>query len=277
MHRFYCPTLPTPHPPPDTAPSTANERATIPALANTLWPLDDEEAHHAARVLRLATGDQLQLFNGQGVAAQGIVESNHKSHFMVRVLEAYFHPPIRPALWIASAVAKGSRPDEMIDQLSQVNATGWIPLLTARSVVDPRPSKLDKLRKTAIMAAKQAGRAYLLQISDPMPLAQALAVPAALRLWATPPNPEHHAAGLTAVNQQLRQVATEHTSPASPPILLYIGPEGGWTEQEQAQALTAGATPWHFGAAIMRIETAAIAGASIAMYLAGEPSYFGRQ
>lgn len=245
MPRFFCPAI---EPAPGSQPGPVS-------LSDPAIVLDPEESHHAARVLRIEPGEAVEVFNGRGLSVTGMVASVKKSQVVITVTEATLHAPMTPQVWIAAAIAKGSRPDDMVDQLSQASAAGWMPLLTRRGVVDPRSSKVDKLRRTAVAAAKQSGRAHLMEVTDPMSLTQALAVPASLRLIAvtTPPD-------------QPRSIIDERITQAEK-IIIYVGPEGGWTDDETRQAIDAGCLPWSLGPSVMRIETAAVAAAVIAMYL----------
>lgn len=253
MHSFYCPHM---H---DQA--HADHLASKPILSDQTLYLDADESHHAARVLRLKQGQEVTLFDGQGFSAAAMVQSVHKSQVIVSVIQGKYTPPATPQLWIAAAVAKGGRPDDMVDQLCQVNAAGWIPLIAARSVVDPRQSKIEKLRRTAIASAKQCGRSHLLQITEPMSLKEALAEPAAVRLWAS-----------THSDDQLESALPVKLAAAGQEkVLVYIGPEGGWTREEEQQAVDANAIRWSLGQSVMRIETAAVAAAAVGMYLGKLP------
>lgn len=241
------------------AAALADLQAHKPILSDQTLSLDADESHHAARVLRIKQGQEVALFDGKGFHALAIVQNVHKSQVVVSVTQADYSPPVSPQVWIAAAVAKGGRPDDMVDQLSQVSAAGWIPLLTARSVVDPRQSKMDKLRRAVIESAKQCGRRHLLEIADPISLTQALAEPAGLRLWASTHSDDHLEATLP---DKLAQAVANHQR-----VIIYVGPEGGWTREEETQAAEAGAIRWSLGPSVMRIETAAVVASALAMYM----------
>jgi 16S rRNA (uracil1498-N3)-methyltransferase len=248
MHRFHCPHLISPVPPDCSQPGPVE-------LSDPLIVLDPEESHHAARVLRLEAGEKVGLFNGQGLKVEGVIQNASKTQMVVKAESATWEPAAKPEIWVAAAVAKGSRPDDMVDQLSQVNATGWIPLITRRSVVDPRASKVEKLRKVAIASAKQCGRAHLMQITDPRPFSDVFSDAADVRLLAN------------ADGQPYPGITLGRSMVDAKKVILFIGPEGGWTDEEIQQATTAGCSLWKLGEAIMRVETAAVVAASVARYL----------
>ncbi len=229
MRRFYHPDLSMP------------DDASDATLSVTL---DREQSHHALRVVRLRQGDAVQLFNGTGVVADGSVEIA-ENPMRIRLTDVRESPPLRPRLTVACALPKGSRAEDMANQLSQLGVDELIPLRTARSVVDPRDKKLDRFRKAAVESAKQCGRDHVMTIADTADLAATLAKPCDLKLRADP------------VGEALPPLD------AAGDVLVLIGPEGGWTDDEMQQAQTSGCVTWRFAAHVLRIETAAAAAAAI--------------
>jgi 16S rRNA (uracil1498-N3)-methyltransferase len=133
--------------------------------------------------------------------------------------------------------------------------TRIVPLVTSRSSVDPRDSKLDKLRQTVIAACKQSGRNHLLELSPVTALADFVRgeFPHRTAFIAHPsldtsPLP----VGAATLNDQ-------------PSTVFAIGPEGGFTNEEVALAVATGAKPISLGPLVLRIETAAIALAALAL------------
>lgn len=220
--------------------------------------IEGDEAAHALRVKRLHPGDTLALLDGCGVTALARVEQpdahspSRRAPTVLRltITDRTEHPLPSPALEVFTATPKGARPDDLIDQLSQVGAAAWAPLHTDRGVVDPRPAKLDRLERIARESAKQCGRPWLLRIDPPRDLHALLTDPA------RPTTILADASG-----EPLRPM---HGT-ASPTLRLLIGPEGGWSPAELESARAAGATLARFGPHTMRIETAAVAAAAVIM------------
>lgn len=216
--------------------------------------IDADEARHAAHSKRLRAGDPVELLNGRGLRAQATIEQVARERagpiLHLRILAAQTVPPVSPRLTVMAATPKGGRADELVDSLAQVGAACWRPLLAARTVVDPRPTKLDRLARLAIEAAKQSGRAWMLQIGPPITLAQALAETQA-------------APGKALVLADASGGPYQPTN--APEIHLLIGPEGGFEPAELALARDAAAQIASFGPHIMRIETATVAAAAVVL------------
>lgn len=213
------------------------------------------EAAHALRTKRLRPGEPVELFDGAGRVASCTVEPagepgrKRERELEVRVGRVRFVERETPRIEVWSATPKGARVDELVEGLSEVGAALWIPLQTARTVVDPRPAKLDRLRRLATESAKQCGRAWILDVGRERTVSEALA-------------PD---AGVCIVLADGAGEAFRPDGAAAAVVRLLIGPEGGWTDAEREQARSAGAVVARFGPHAMRIETAAVAAAAIVL------------
>lgn len=204
------------------------------------------EAHHAIRVKRLEQGDQVHLLNGTGERAACIIAAIHKPRgeweLSLRVDHVARESRLSPQVLVRSGVPKGDALEQMIDGLSQVGAAAWSPLRSARTVVDPRDAKLTRLHRVCEESLKQCGRAWLMDIREPVALDAALQSPPAALVIAD-------ASG------------TPYTA-TSYEVTLLIGPEGGFAPEELAAARAAGARVCSFGVHVMRIEVAAMVAAA---------------
>jgi 16S rRNA (uracil1498-N3)-methyltransferase len=204
--------------------------------------VEGDEAHHAARVKRLQPGDALEVLDGRGMVGDALVAQITKERGVWRmsleVRAVRREEPVRPRLEVCCPAPKGPRLADMIDGLSQAGAAAWMPLETARAITEPRAGKLERLDRTALEAAKQCGRAWVLEIGE------AITLEAALR-----------EGGLVLVADAS---GGTYQKTGAARIRLLLGPEGGWTDQELASARAAGASIASFGPHVMRIETAAV-------------------
>lgn len=246
LRRFYCPSLPHPR------------------LSERLATLDPDETRHAKKVLRLRAGDALELFDGQGTVAQAVIERYEEGLALCRVTTMRHTDPPRPWITVASAIPRGPRADEMVNLLSQFGCDRLVPMVTARSEVDPRQTKLEKFGRAAVESAKQSHRAYVMQVDRSRTFAEVLHDFAPLvrpgesddgvKLIAT--IGDYPVSELTA---RLRKAKT---------ALVLIGPAGDWTDDELAAARAAGLASWSLGPNVLRVEAAAAAATAILRYVA---------
>ncbi|MFM9963607.1 MAG: RsmE family RNA methyltransferase [Planctomycetaceae bacterium] len=214
--------------------------------------LDGSEAHHLLHVLRAKVGDRIGLFNGGGDEAIAELIKHNKRSAELHIIKCWTTPAETDELILATALPKGDRAKWLVEKATELGATRIIPLRTARSVVEPGEGKLDKLMQAAIAACKQSGRSRLPRLDPLTPLADVLREFSATRptriLLLADPHAERNVGELF-----------ESLGNALPTTIALIGPEGGFTVEEQSAAITAGATPVRLGSNILRIETAALA------------------
>ncbi len=228
--------------------------------------LAGQEAHHATQTLRLAEGDTVELFDGQGRSVVGMLQSAGKKQWQV-VFEAgavTLAPRPRIELTLAIAVPKGERADTLVEMASQLDVARLQWMDCRRSVVKPdaHGGKMEKWRRLALESAKQCGRDYVMQVLAPIGMASVLRAvleeqhsllvlePTGVRtLWNWLGD---WVAGLSAERAE-----------ATGKLTALVGPEGGFADDELA--LLSGEAqrrPIDFVRIcpnILRIETAGIA------------------
>lgn len=211
--------------------------------------LDGTEAHHLMHVLRIGTGEVVELFDGRGLVATSEVKALRKRDVELTVVTSRREKSAVREVILGTAVPKGDRFDWLIEKATELGVTRIVPLLTSRSSVDPRDSKLDKLRQAVIAACKQSGRNHLLELTGVVPWADFVRneFPQRTAFIAQP-------APLGSPLALAGNSASEQSS-----LVMAIGPEGGFTGEEVALAVAAGAKPVSLGPLILRIETAAVA------------------
>lgn len=224
-------------------------------LAGPTAELDADQARHARKALRLGPGDAVVLIDGRGGQATGTLLEVTAGRAVVQVGDVERVDPPRPRITLAVAIPKGDRADAMVDQLSQLGVDRLVPLTTERSVVSPRPAKLDRFRRRAEEAMKQCGRLHVMTIGEMTPLQAAFAEPADVRLVLHPDGP-----AVTSLAPRLQQAAT---------VLALIGPEGGFSDDELSAAAAADIERLALPTPVLRIETAAPAAAAVLRTLAG--------
>ena len=220
--------------------------------------LSEREAHHVRDVLRLGAGEAVELFDDAGSVARGTIVRCGDDGVTVRVDE--ISAPGGPdeaaiRLTVASAVPKGDRAEWMIEKLSELGVDRFIPLATARSVVLPEgKNKHERWTRIATEAAKQSRRRGVMRIEPLTALDPALRdVVAAGACW--------HLSTAADATPVLGLVAGD--VPPPPALTAFIGPEGGWTDDEVARFTAAGARGVRLTPTVLRVETAAVAVAAV--------------
>jgi 16S rRNA (uracil1498-N3)-methyltransferase len=158
-------------------------------------------------------------------------------------VEAVASPPREHAfrIEVAAPLPKGDRAQFLLEKLTELGVASFVPLQTARSIVQPRETKLDKLQRHVIEASKQCGRNVLLRVQP-------------LSTWADyVRNDELPPARLVA-----HPGGPKVPSRAVEDVALAVGPEGGFTEEEIAVAQRSGWKVMGLGPRTLRMETAAI-------------------
>lgn len=223
-------------------------------------PLDPAQARHAREVLRLKSGDEIELFDDAGAVAKGTLIFDGSKDVAARVEhleQAQSASTLQ--LIVASAVPKGERADWMVEKLSELGVAAFIPLATERSVVKPEGrNKLERWMRIATESAKQSRRAGVMRVEELKSVAEVIRDRCPALHLSTAPR-----------CQPLQDLLVAH---APSPLTLLIGPEGGWTDAEIqlfAESKIPGAK---LTATILRIETAAIAAAAISLILSGSNS-----
>lgn len=216
--------------------------------------LQGPEARHLATVMRARPGDAVCLFNGDGAEYSATVIAIAKRDVTLRVdLIARPQRELAFQLEIAAAVPKGDREEFLIEKLTELGVSRFVPLITERSVVVP---KVERLRRTVIEASKQCGRNVLMEVSNLQTFNEYLRASANLvHRWLAHPRIEA-GDGNYSTEHRPPQGNLGDLKPGTRSIA--IGPEGGLTDAEVAEAVGAGWRLVNLGRRILRIETAAV-------------------
>jgi 16S rRNA (uracil1498-N3)-methyltransferase len=217
--------------------------------------LSGPESHHLYSVRRLTTGDKVELFDGAGTVATATIASASNKKVSLQVDEIKVIPrPSKAQIVIAVSIAKGSRFDWVIEKCTELGIDRISPVIFERTVKQPKnPDITSRWNNLAIAAAKQSRRVFLPQIDKPAALTDAIKLlqkdfPQGKFLLGSP------SAEVPFLTNQL---------PTCNAVVALVGPEGGLTEQEQTFLKDNGVQSVRFADTILRIETAAVAFASI--------------
>lgn len=210
------------------------------------------QAHYLLNVMRLKEGAPVKLFDDRTGEYLATVSSAGKRDLLLTIEGRLREREAAPDLWLAQALIKKDRLDWIAEKACELGIARFQPLLTARCVVDK--AKEDRLRSQMIEAAEQCERTALPEIA-PLQKLEAL-----LKSW-----PDGRF--LYFCDER----GGEPFAPAPGPAAILIGPEGGFTDAENA-AIRAhpSAKGVSLGPRILRADTAAIVAISVWMAAQGD-------
>jgi 16S rRNA (uracil1498-N3)-methyltransferase len=217
-------------------------------LPLTIGPilLDGVEAHHLATVCRLRPGSEVCLFNGDGRQYPARITAAARREVTLEIVGV--EQPERELpfpLEVAAPLPKGDRSHFLLEKLTELGVTQFVPLVCHYSNTHPRDSKRDKLERYVIEASKQCGRNVLMKIDD-------------LTNWESYVKRGNE--GEVRILAHPSPTSRERKRPErADNTRIAVGPEGGFTDAEVALAAEHGWQTVSLGPRILRVETAAIA------------------
>lgn len=211
--------------------------------------LNDSEAHHACAVARHKEGDIIRVFDGKGKQFMGRIDKIQKKFVRGTLLEPC--QVRRGPLDLTLAFVPNSRTglEEVLDKGTQLGVTAFLPILSARSEYDilkKYDGKNDRWHQIMVSACKQCNTPFIPMILPPVTFAQAVTDNTSA-LLAYEAEPTH---SLAWGMEQLKHPKA---------VRVYVGPAGGWTDEEVALAASRGVLAVTLGVNILRAETACIA------------------
>lgn len=228
MPRFYCQDL-------------NSRRATLAA----------EESRHAITVLRLGVGDTIQLFDGQGRVATGCIVEAARGCVAVRVDgDPCVAQRPKPALTLFTAIPRAARQPFLFEKSTELGVATIVPTLFKHSTVRPEAKSAHKWRRAVVEAGKQCGELWLPHVAEPVELKDTLANRTEQVLMIG--SPDYGQPLLVTLRQTSKLLDAA----------VWIGPEGGMTDEEEEALEGIGAKRIRLGVNVLRVETAAIAAAA---------------
>lgn len=223
--------------------------------------LDDQAAHHVSRVLRAKIGDSLVIFNGEGGEYLAKITHIDKKKVEVKIGEFDAREVESPLhIHLAQGIARGEKMDFIMQKAVELGTTAITPLITTRCNVrldkDREEKRYKHWQAVIIGASEQSGRNRLPTLSGPVDLTEWLAKVKADYRFILSPHEE--------------KSVLPKAIPAGSSIILLIGPEGGFTDEEVAFAIKNGFIPMCLGKRVLRTETASIAAISALQTLFGD-------
>lgn len=230
----------------------------------THFAITGSDAKHIVKVLRLQTGEEVDVVGSDGRAARVVIEELGLQQVGLRFLswlEESKEPPIKVSL--AQGLAKGEKMDFIIQKTVELGVSRVIPVETERCVVryegKKRQERVIRWQNIAAEAAKQCRRSLVPQVGEITGLKKLLT--------GLPPDTAAIMLYEAENKRGLKDMLQKHSAKE---YLLLIGPEGGFSEAEVALCREHGVLMAGMGPRILRTETAAIASLALLMYEHGD-------
>lgn len=235
--------------------------ALTPGATTSLGP---EQTHYLLRVMRLAPGREVRVFNGRDGLFTAKLAGNDRRRIGVEVGEKIAPQPKTDGPWLAFGVPKRPALETVIQKGTELGAGRFFPIVTERAMAERL--NLDRLDKIAIEAAEQCERLDIPLIEPALRLEDLLHgwPPERALLWC-----DEHGKG-DPLADALDALLDEENDSVRPWGLM-IGPEGGFASSElDGLSEVPFVTRVTLGPRIMRMETAALAAMAIGQALAGD-------
>ena len=216
----------------------------------TVVTLPEAVARHV-QVVRLAVGDRVTLFNGEGGEYTATISAIEKKHVTAEIKLFEPHEVELPyAITLAQALPEASKMDWIVEKAVELGVHAIQPLASQRCVVRLSAERAEKRLQhwagIVVAASEQSGRNRLATVAGPVDFTQWIAQ-----------QDLHPRIMLSPRSGQSLSDWARHHPPQS--VALMIGPEGGFTEQEEAQAQAKGVLMLGMGPRVLRTETAGLA------------------
>lgn len=208
--------------------------------------LEKEESSHLFRTLRAEPGEHCILLDGNGHKAEAEILPGKMLRLLSLTREKM---PAAPLLHMYIAPPRRQKMDQILRSAAELGVWRIVPVFCDRSVALPDQDSVNgRWKEVLFEACKQSGNPFLPQVSSPMKFADALA----------DSRKECQARFFGSVQDRNNSMESQIESAA-----WFVGPEGGFTPEEEDQMMQDGVRPLHFGNWTLRVETAAICGLAL--------------
>jgi 16S rRNA (uracil1498-N3)-methyltransferase len=211
-------------------------------------------ADHLSRVLRARIGQEFDITAGNEVRRGRVtVVAPDRVEFE---LGDEIPASVAVRVTLALSIFKFDRMEWAIEKCTELGVARIVPAIARRTethLAAAAAKRVDRWRRIALQAAEQCRRVSVPEISQPLKLREAAALPGGVRILLSETEPE----------VMLKDVLRSHSRNAD--VVLALGPEGGWTNEELKLFQEAGWISASLGSTILRAETAAIASLAIAL------------
>ena len=231
-------------------------------ICNNIATITGSEHHHLRNVLRTKPGETLRIIDGKGNVYTAQILETHDDRLSseARILSHEFHAVVSPSLTLFQGLPKNDKMELILQKTTELGVAQIVPLHSEYALQKPSQNRYERWHRVLISATKQSERAWLPELCNVQEFDASLAQlnKFSLCLLLSPHrDQESHI-------QHIKTVLREVPRPAS--IALFVGPEGGFSDQEVTSAVESGCILVTLGKNILRTETAAIVAVAVAAY-----------
>ena len=231
-------------------------------IANNIATITGSEQHHLHNVLRTKPGETVRIIDGKGNVYTAQILETHDDRLSsdARILSHEFHAVVSPKLTLFQGLPKSDKMELILQKTTELGVTRIVPLHSEYALQKPNQNRYERWHRVLISATKQSERAWLPELCNAQEFNAALAQldKFSLCLLLSPHrDKESHV-------QHIQKVLRAESRPDS--IALFVGPEGGFSDQEVTRAIENECRLVTLGRNILRTETAAIVAVAVATY-----------
>ncbi len=231
-------------------------------ISKNVATITGSEHHHLRNVLRTRPGEVIRIIDGKGnvYTAQMLETHDARSASEVRILSHEFHASVPPKLTLFQGLPKNDKMELILQKTTELGVTQIVPLHSEYALQKPSQNRYARWHRVLISATKQSERAWLPELCNAQAFDTSLAQLDTFSrcLFFSPQRDQK------SQTRHIQTVLRETPCPTS--IALFVGPEGGFSDQEITRAIESGCTLVTLGRNILRTETAAIVAVAIAAY-----------
>lgn len=245
-------------------------------ITASLVTLSTQETHHLIHVLRMTPGNDAFVFDGCGRELRCTFRRVEGNQAQLEIVDSLFDVVESPIdLTLAQALAKGEKFDFIIQKATELGVNSIVPLITRYADVrlddQQKLNRVERWRRISLEAAKQCGRRRLVEITEPRRLSHYIA-----ERESTHPIPSEASRIQRALlfTERGGVPVTEALADASrqSEIFAFIGPEGGWSDDELQSLTECGCQAVTLGPRVLRTETAALVALALIQHVMGDIS-----
>jgi 16S rRNA (uracil1498-N3)-methyltransferase len=213
--------------------------------------LTPQQLHYLGRVLRLRDGDRFIVMDGKGKS--WLAKLDNQQAYLLEELQSTTELPL--SITLMMALPKGNGFDDIIRACTEIGVSYFLPVISDRTLLNPSPQKLQRWQRIAVEASEQSERIIVPTVFNPVSFTTAISQQTTAHCYICEARGDNY--------PHLSKLILNQDFSQTPEILIAIGPEGGWTQNELDLAIDSGFKVVSLGKRVFRAITAPIVAVSL--------------